>query len=254
MRIVAVCSWPSLTGNVPVSRTPGTNVKSCSTTRGALEAGIAAAQPAEARPDRQFRVGLQRRADHLAVEVEDRVEHRRERLSGLAAEHRWRVDVGELGRGDRRGGEMVLRGRARLDRLPARPTAEERLHRLLGAAAEVAAEHRMAGEGDDAAAVRRGSARRRARALAVGVRRSCCAGEDQRRHVRQRALCGWRRRGVGPARRSRARGSRPGRWSRRTGRSRRSGWRAARSALRLVGSPPRPSAARETAAPRRRCR
>ena len=64
---------------------------------------------------------------------------------------------------------------------------EERLDGACGAVAEVAAEHRVAGERHDLAAARRGSAAATLRARwRSGVRRSWLAGEDQRRHVGQR--------------------------------------------------------------------
>ena len=62
-----------------------------------------------------------------------------------------------------------LRRGARLHRC----AGEEAPTRRLRAAAEVAAEHRVPGVGDDRAPARRGSARRRARAPEVGVRVSC---------------------------------------------------------------------------------
>ena len=51
-----------------------------------LEPRVAAAQAAEARAAGQLRVGLQRGADHLAVEVDERVEHGGERPARPAAQ------------------------------------------------------------------------------------------------------------------------------------------------------------------------
>ena len=121
-----------------------------------------------------FGVGLQRRADHLAVEVDDRVEHRRRACCpACRASAARRVGRRRAWRRDRGRGEEVRRRRARLHRRRRRRTPSTR---LLGAAAEVGAEHRVAGEGDDhelRAGDQRGDALRRSR--------SACAGPGRRR-------------------------------------------------------------------------
>ncbi len=160
-----------------------------------LQSRVAATQAAEARAFRQFLVGLQRGADHLAVEVDDRVEHDRESAAGIAAEAGRRTDRREPRRGDRRWRERVLDVAAGQHRRG----AKERAHGALRAAAEVAAEHRVTGERDNE--------QLRARDLrrdepGVGCRRTQVlrAGEDQRRDVWKRPRGGRRRRGVRPAR------------------------------------------------------
>src|SRR5262249_35232152 len=79
--------------------------------RARREPGIAAAQAAEARSARQFLLGLQRRADDLTVEVDERVEHRDECLARPAAELAGRTHRSESGRRDGRGRERVAGGR-----------------------------------------------------------------------------------------------------------------------------------------------
>ena len=71
---------------------------------------VAAAQATEARAAGEFGLGLQRRRDDLAIEVDDRVEHGRERAPGLAAQARRRVHVGEPSRRQGRRREHVRRG------------------------------------------------------------------------------------------------------------------------------------------------
>ncbi len=228
MRIVAGCSSWFAPGTCPLSATPLTNEKLCSVAAEEVQPRVAAAQPAEARSARQFLLGLQRRRDHLAVEVDDRVEHRRQRAPRLAAQAGRRVHVGELARRHRRRREDVARRRARLHGR----AREERADRRLRAAAEVAAEHRVAGVGDDVSTCASGISAATALAPEVGVRRSCpperisvgtfgSAAGAPAAPARRRA----RRRRSAP-------GCRPAPSSRRTGRSRRRQARAARRSLR----------------------
>ena len=93
---MAGCSSWLRTGNVPLSCTPRTNEKSFSVAADEVSLAAAAAQPAEARAARKFPLGLERRSDDLAVEVDDRVEHGGQRAAGLAAEAGGRAHIGEL--------------------------------------------------------------------------------------------------------------------------------------------------------------
>ena len=146
--------------------------------------------------------------------------------------------------------KMFVRRSARLHRR----AGEERADRLLGAAAEVAAEDRVAGERDDEQTARRGSARRRCARSTVGVRRSWAPERISVGTSGRRSLGRRRGRGVGPARADRheARAQRRARVERVEVAAR--ACRAARRALRPAASARRRSAATGTGAPRRRCR
>ncbi len=80
---VVVCSCPLLTGKVPLSSTPGTNVKRFSAKLEELSLASPPRSPPKLDSAGKLRVGLQRGSDHLTVEVDDRVEHGGERQAGL---------------------------------------------------------------------------------------------------------------------------------------------------------------------------
>jgi len=129
----------------------------------------------------------------LALEVEDRVEDRRERTPGLAGEADGRAH----------GGESRRRDLSRREQSPARGAgtddagAEERRHGGLGASAEVAADDGVAGEGHDEH-LRLRHQRRDAERVGGRSAQVLRAREDQRREARQHGGRGRRRRGVGP--------------------------------------------------------
>ena len=199
--------------------------------RAAGERGVAAPQAAEARAARQRGVGLQGRPDDLPAEVHDRVERRHERAAGPAGEAARRRHPAQPGGVERGRRERVAAWRSRARR--AWPEKKLETARV-GAFAEVAAEHRVPGEGHH---------------LELGVRDlgRHLAGVGGRRAqvLRARRGSAWARSGAGlrsgagarrrATRRTLPAGSRRRRWRRRRGRSRCSAGPRGRRGLRPAG-------------------
>ena len=185
----AACSSPcALTGKVPQSCTPGTKERPCSTTALRGEPRVAAVQAAEARAARQRRVGLERRGDHLAVEVDERVERRDERAPGPAAEPRRRADPREARRRHRRGARAG-RGSRCMGPRPGRRRTRVRAFAAQPVRSLPITEWPVKGTTSSWASGISAATRARVRG---GRAQILGAGEDQRRDVRERPGRRWR--------------------------------------------------------------
>ena len=154
-------------GECAGERDPGHEREAVQAHRGGTQLGVAPVQAPEARAGGQFLLDLQRRPDHLALEVHDRVEYCGEGAPGGAVQAGYGLDGGESGGRDGGRAEGVGFVPAGLHRSP----PEERFHGLRGAVAEVATEDGVAGVGTTSSCAS-GIRAATARAPEVGVRRS----------------------------------------------------------------------------------